>query len=872
MPHRSALPDSLPKSAPASRTDSDLCRRVRTALQPLVIGSAALDFAHSLANASNGIVVAEPGAGKTTGIPLALMCADWLSTRSDPGIVVVEPRRVAARQAAVRMADMLGEQLSTKQRGRVGLRSRDETLVGNETLIEVVTDGVLPRMLRSDPSLAGRSVIIFDEFHERSLDTDLGLALALSAQALLRPDLVVIIMSATLDTDRVAALLEVHSAGATVRLHSPGRAFPVAISNVTGAGDLAGRVTDAAVAAVLQRPGDVLVFLPGIHEINLCARRLREHPRLAAATVLSLHARGNPAETAHALRPSVPGEQRIVLATSLAQTSVTIDGVTTVIDSGFVKVPQREPNTGLTRLATTRISKATAVQRAGRAGRTAPGYAVQLWSNSEWLRFDEIDEPAIQSADLTGLALAAADWGVPPTAMAWTDPPDDAAWRTAQDELSMLGALDEDGAITARGRAMAAVPTVPRIASLLTDQRHLRTAAVLAAYLSDSDWFATGAPLDLRARLAALTDPKSVDAQSVNAGAHRRFERSVARFTTERSAGGDGDSLDGDEIAVLALRAFPERLAVRSESSGERFCFANGLVLPLERSDRADTASIVGAQIIVAIELDGDRRRGAIRVAVPVTVLQVIAWASTASGCATKTVVNAKWAGDRLEAFTETELTTPVGALTLLRRQATPDAESIVSAVRELTNRNPEAIQWSEAAKELWARIQLAGLSGNATERLHWTDLVVQWVTDMTPSTKRAFSVGSIDLHAALRHHLDLSGTGRELERKAPTSITIGERSHRVHYATDSGRPTIRTRVQDMFGTTQTPTVCGQERVTIELLSPAGRVVGVTDDIGRFWTVGYPGLRADQRGRYPKHHWPEDPTAALPRRVNTRSD
>ncbi len=858
--------DYSPMSDRNAQPGSDVRALVRSTLQPLVIGTAAMDFAQSMASASNGIVVAEPGAGKTTGIPLALMCAEWLCDRPDNGIVVVEPRRVAARQAAARMASVLGEQLSTKQRGRVGLRSRDETLVGAETRIEVVTDGVLPRMLRSDPGLSGRSVVIFDEFHERSLDTDLGLALALSAQNLLRPDLVIVVMSATLDADRVAEILDAHSVGSTVRLHSPGRAFPVSVTNATTPGDLAVRVTDAAVAAVTQRPGDVLVFLPGIHEINMCARRMSERAELARIVVLPLHARGNPADTAHALRPAIAGEQRIVLATSLAQTSVTIDGVTTVIDSGFVKRPLRDPDTGLTRLATTRISKATATQRAGRAGRTAAGHAVQLWSAAEWLRFDEVDQPEILAADLTGLALAAADWGVQPAAMAWTDPPTEDAWNGALAELALLGALDEDGSITTRGRAMAALPAAPRIAALLTEQRDQRTAAALAAYLSDSDWFGPGAPMDLRARLTALTDSTSADSGTVNAGAHRRFERSVQRFL--RSGNGRVTNLVGDDVAALALQAYPERLATRSESSGERFCFANGLVLPLERSDRADTASIVGAQMIVATELDSDRRRGAIRVAVPVSMEQVIAWAASAPGCSTSSFVSARWVGERLEASTETALITPAGTLTLQRRPATPNAGSIVVAVGELIDAAPDVIQWSESARELWARIHLAFASQTEADTLRWRDLVLVWLQDTLPSSIRSFSVGSIDVQAALRHHLDLNALSRELDRNAPTAITIGERSHRVHYATDSGRPTIRTRVQDLFGTTKTPTVCGTERVTVELLSPAGRVVGVTDDIGRFWTVGYPGLRADLRGRYPKHQWPEDPTVAAPRRAN----
>ncbi len=840
---------------------SEVRDRAKSALSRLVIGQQSLGFAESLGHATSAIVVAEPGAGKTTGIPLALMCTEWLSGRVEPGIVVVEPRRVAARQAAARMADMIGEQLSTRQRGRIGLRSRDETLVGEETLIEVVTDGVLPRMLRSDPGLSGRSVVIFDEFHERSLDTDLGLALALSAQSLLRPDLVVVVMSATLDTDRVAALLDAHSPGRTAHLSSPGRAFPVTVTSAFGPGDLAQRVTEAAVAAIAQRPGDVLVFLPGVHEINVCARRLREQPSLSGATVLALHARGDPAETAHALRPAARGEQRIVLATSLAQTSVTIDGVTTVIDSGFVKRPHRDPDTGLTRLATTRISQATAVQRAGRAGRTAAGHAVQLWSTSEWARFDAVEQPEILSADLTGLALAAADWGVHPGRMAWTDPPTDAAWATAQAELAMLGALDERGTITARGKAMAAVPAPPRVAALVCerDTSTSPAAAALAAYLSDSDWFGPGAPMDLRARLLALTDPWSADASTLNPTARRRFERSVARFgryPTARS----GLAVNVDEVAELALRAFPERLAAQSESSGERFRFANGLVLPLERSDRSDTTSIVGAQIIVAIELDSDRKRGTIRVAVPVSVDQVIAWAETAPGCAIRATVTARWVGERLEASAETELITPVGTLTLARRPTAPDRDSILSAVAGLLETNPDAVAWSDAAQELWARIRLANMPGADTAG--WHGLVSGWLRDTIKPTTRSFSVGSIDLLAALRHSLDLTGKSRELDRMAPVSLTIGERSHRVHYTTDSGRPTIRARVQDLFGTVVTPTVCGTQQVTVELLSPAGRVVGVTDDLARFWTVGYPGLRADLRGRYPKHHWPENPAVA----------
>ena len=860
--------DYPPMSNPSA---TPLSAQVVAAVQNLVIGPAAIEFADSLKSANAAIVTAEPGAGKTTGVPLALLGAQWLSQRNANGIVIVEPRRVAARQAAARMASMLGQQLSSKERGLVGLRSRDETFIGRATRIEVVTDGVLPRMLRADPGFSGRSVVIFDEFHERSLDTDLGLALALSAQSLLRPDLIVIVMSATLDVDRVESLLAQHSKRPVLKLCSPGRAFPVDISSYTAAGDLAQRVADTTIQAVKRSSGDVLIFLPGVHEINMCARRLRNQASLQHTTVLALHARGTAADTAHALRPSLHGEQRIVLATSLAQTSVTIDGVTTVIDSGFIRRPVRDPATGLSRLATMRVSKATATQRAGRAGRTAPGAAIQLWSAAEWAQFDETERPEILDADLVGMALAAADWGVNPLDLAWTDPPSVDSWAQARRELAMLGAIDQKGLMTELGSMMASIPTHPRISALLatTQSTQRSPATILAAYLSDSDWFGPGAPMDLVSRLAALVDLSQTNNDFVSHASRQRFRSALQRMARSRQLPTTAD-LDRRTIGALALRAFPERLAVQFETSGDRFQFANGLVLPLDSSPLSDSAAIVGAQMIVALELDSDRKRGLIRVAAVVDPDQVTEWAKSSEWGSIRETVTTQWENDRLNGSEVTELVTPVGSLTLRRRPTIPARSVAIEAVANLLANNGEAAEafaWTEAAKELWARMQLDGSVSDDS----WQRMVIAWLHDTMPASNRPFTLASVDIHAALAHHLSVSGSAHQLARRAPTTITVHERSHRIHYSTDSGRPTIRVRVQDLFGLLQIPSICdGSQPLTIEMLSPAGRIVGVTDDLHRFWTVGYPGLRSDLRGRYPKHQWPEDPTQAAPRRTAPR--
>ncbi len=850
---------------------TNLDQRIAAALGDLVIGSAAKQFANNVPNSLNGVIVAEPGAGKTTGVPLALLNQPWLRDRQHTGIIMVEPRRVAARQAATRLASLLGQPLSQRlsnhDAGLVGLRMRDETHIGSRTRIEVVTDGVLSRLLTNDPELTGRSVVIFDEFHERSLDTDLGLALTLSARELFRPDLIVIVMSATLEAQRVSELLERSGGFGVERLHSPGRAYPVTVELRPGAGELAERVTQAVVESLAARAGDVLVFLPGIFEINRCARMLANHPALAETAVLALHARGNQQETAEALRPSRIGERRVVLSTSLAQTSVTIDGVTTVIDSGLTRRSVRDPDTGMSRLETTRVSRATAVQRAGRAGRTAPGHAIQLWSLSEASLFTETDAPEIASADLTGALMTAKVWGVEPTELCWVDPPSEQSWRQAHDDLNMLGALTATGSLTKRGRAMAEIPTEPRLAALLCLDRHQRLAAALAAYLSDTAWFGPGAPIDLRKQISTLTNDGSSDDLSSDLadGTRHRFRSALSKFIRGVAKHEQTTTGDAAALGLLALTAFPERLAYRANDAGHRYTFANGLTLPFAQGD---IASLRGTPLLVAIDVNSDRRNGMIRTAVAVSADDIREWIGDRDDSwffrlALERIV--EWTDDRLEAKTVTQLVSELGEIPIETRSVPISAHEIADAVNDRLQNAAVPLKAGDESSDLYARIRFA----NRGKQDCLNDAIHQWLVDTLPPSSPSFSLSRINTNAALRHWLAVNGQAHTLNQRFPTSITIGERQHVVRYDTDSGRPTVSIRVQDLFGAATSPTVDhGQLQLTIELLSPASRVVAVTDDLARFWTVGYPSVRTELRGRYPKHQWPENPLAAPPRRMN----
>jgi ATP-dependent helicase HrpB len=843
---------------------------IKSALAGLVIGSAATEFSRAVGNTLNGLVVAEPGAGKTTGVPLALLNESWLENKADHGIILVEPRRVAARQAAERMATLLGENVSTRTNGVVGLRMRDETRVGSKTRIEVVTDGVLPRMLMADPGLSGRSVIIFDEFHERSLDADLGLALTLSARELLRPDLVVIVMSATLEGDRVAQLLTDHGGNGLERLQSPGRAFPVTTTLRPGSGDLAQRVTDAVVESISARTGDVLVFLPGIFEINRCYRALTNHHSLREVTLLPLHARGNLQDTEDALRPHRPGEQRVVLSTSLAQTSVTIDGVTTVIDSGLVRRPVRDPDTGMSRLDTARISAATAIQRAGRAGRTAPGQAVQLWSAAEATNFAPNDVPEITQADLASPMLTALVWGVNPGELAWVDPPSIGMWHRAGQHLEMLGAVDDQMALTRQGRAMSTLGTQPRIAALLCNNSDVTShgddivaAAALAAYLSESSWFGVRAPIDLRQRIETLCGHEPGDL--VDRATQRKFMRAWDEFLQGASHGAP----DTGRLGALALRAFPERLAHLTSNAGHRYTFANGLTLPLATGD---IASLRGAPLIVAIDVESDRRNGMIRVAVPIAPTDVRKWAAqqATEGASHFFRVESRrscdWVGERLEARQEDVVMSEIGEVPIGVDLVPITVQEVADAVELRLSAEPSMVAINPSGNELLARIRLAEASETQSPLV---PAIKVWLVDTLDKPSASFSMNSIDVSAALRHWLSITGQARTIDQRFPSNITVGGRQHSVRYDTDSGRPTVSIRVQDLFGTTQSPSVDGgRERITLELVSPANRVVAVTDDLQRFWNVGYPSVRTELRGRYPKHQWPEDPTQAEARRMN----
>jgi ATP-dependent helicase HrpB len=893
-------------------TSENWLARVRPALDELVIGNDAWDFAADVGTDRfrAGVITAEPGAGKTTGVPLALAAQEWLHDSSAPGLVIAEPRRVAAKRAAERLASLLGQRVGQV----VGLRMRGETVVSAQTRIEVVTDGVLARMLCSDPELSGRSCLVIDEFHERSLDTDIGLALALSAQELFRPDLRLVVMSATLDTESIVGLLRANPISSDSRdvriLHSPGRTFPVVQVAGPTSGPLEARVVTAVQETLAKEDsaGDILVFLAGRYEIERCKRALSRAIHRPDCVVLALHGRGDQAETRAALAPATHGKRRIILATSIAQTSITIDGISVVIDSGFVRRPRRDEGTGLTRLRTERISRATKVQRAGRAGRTRPGTAIRLWSPTEDAALVEHDPAELEIADLAPVVLTALRWGVQPHQLRLLSQPTDDRWAYAINELRVLGAVEAAGeaagetlgltgtdayvlSLTEPGVAMAELPVEPRLASLLlrTAPSQRPIAAWLAAALSDSTT-ADISSVDIRDHLLAVLESPTPAVQ-------RTVKQLQALLHWEAHA--TPDPTEVDRCGALLLHAYPERLAVRipaSEGGGDlRYRFASGLELPFAQpSDPgAPVASIVGTHLIVAVDVDADRRRGSIRLAAPVSLAEVSAWANAADPTVIGIVdrLDTVWDGPKPLGHRKTELRitslgSPTSTLAVQSTSIAMSCDSLADAVLQRLALDPSIMRRGTARSrptgseqdregteaELLARLGVAAEAAS-DQWDHLDDetlrtLIVETVRQ-TPHPTR-WTLNDLPVARAITLWLDRTGQRRAFDRFVPVVVQFQSGISRpVSYATDSGRPEVSVRLQDVFGVTSSPTVCdGRVPVTLTLLSPADRPLAVTDDLARFWTVGYPGVRSDLRGRYPKHQWPEDPRTAEPRRMN----
>ena len=785
------------------------------------------------------MLVAPPGAGKTTVVPLALMDEPWARGGK---VLVLEPRRLAARAAAERMAATLGE----KAGETVGYRVRMQSKVSAKTRVEVVTEGVFTRMILDDPSLDGVAAVLLDEFHERSLDADLGLAFALQSQAILRPELRLVVMSATLDAVPVARLMD----EAPV-IESQGRMFPIETRYLgrDPRAHLEEEVARAALKALAEEGGSLLVFLPGQGEIRRVERLLAERIRDPSVDLAPLYGALDFAEQARAIALAPAGRRKVVLATSIAETSLTIQGVRVVIDCGLSRVPRFDPSSGLIRLETVRVTRSAADQRRGRAGRTQPGVCYRLWDEAETRALVPFARPEILETDLSGLALDLARWGArDPSELAFLDPPPATAFKEARALLERLEALDAEGNLTPHGRTLSGLPLPPRLAHMLVkgaEAGAATRAAEVAVVLTERGL--GGSDVDLRHRLESLGRDRSPRARDARVLAER-----WARMVGGKKAG----AAEIDDALLLA-EAYPERIAKARGKLGE-FLLASGRGVFLEPTD-----ALAREPWLAVGELGGGAARDRILLAAPLE--EAALRAEFADRIITEEVIETE-PGGRLRAKRRLKL----GALTIEERllDKLPEGAMARALLSQVRQKGLAALPWSEGAQSLRAR---AGLL-RGLEPAAWPDLSEEallaaaedWLLPLLEgrSTLKAVDPGA--LTAALEAMVGWEAM-RRLDREAPErwSTPAGSR-HAIDYAAEGG-PRLEARVQELYGLAQHPMLAGgRVPLTLALTSPAHRPIQVTKDLPGFWKGSWKEVRTEMRGRYPRHVWPEDPAVAAP--------
>lgn len=823
---------------------------------PLPIDDVLTSLEAALAEGPAAVLQAPPGAGKTTRVPLALMNASWLTGQR---VVMLGPRRLAARAAARRMAATVGETVG----GMIGFRVRGETRVSSRTRIEVVTEGVLTRMLQSDPSLDGIGLLLFDEFHERSVQADLGLALALQAQEVLRPDLRILVMSATLDGAAVAALL----GGAPV-ITSGGRQHPVEVRYV---GRHDGQRPDAAVAAVVRQAlarddGGVLAFLPGVGEIRRTLALLDDGSLPRDVRVHPLYGDLPPTAQDAAIAPAPDGQRKVVLATSIAETSLTIDGVRVVVDGGLARVPRFSPRSGMTRLETVRVSKASSEQRCGRAGRTAPGICYRLWTAEEQAGLLQRATPEILEVDLAPLALDLAVAGVrDPAELRWLDMPPAAGLSQARKLLRQLDALDDADRLTAHGREMATFGVHPRLGHMLLRGRAMglgATACVVAALLQERDVLRRDAvhrEADLRLRVGLVAENGRAEHHDVDRDALRRV-REQARTWRMQLRAAETERIDESAVGRLVALAYPDRVARRRPGSGERFLMRNGLGAVLD-----DGGGLTGAGFLAIADLDGRAPQSRVYLGAPLGRDDVD---ELFGGQVVREEIM-EW--DAEAGTVRTQLRERLGAI-VLREVPVPasDDERVARVLLTAIKRGDGlAVQWNSGAQRLRERLAfLRGWDGA------WPDVgdgalrdsLDEWLLPRLVGVRTRAEVERLDPGAMLLELLTWEQR-RALDMLAPTHVTVPTGSRIAVDYGDPQAPALAVRLQELFGLADTPRVAGGAvPLTLHLLSPARRPVQVTRDLAGFWRSSYFAVRKDLRGRYPKHEWPEDPLSAAPTR------
>ncbi len=816
----------------------------------------------ALRAANAAVLVAPPGAGKTTRVPLALAQEPWSAGKK---IIVLEPRRLAARAAAAHMAATLGEAVGAT----VGYRVRFDSKVSAKTRVELVTEGVFTRMVLDDPSLDGIAALLFDEFHERSLDADLGLALARDVQRGLRDDLKLLVMSATIDGARVAKLL-----GDAPVVESEGRAFPVE-TRYLGRDTIVPierAVVDAALRALRAEPGSVLVFLPGAAEIRRAETLFKERLADPAVDVVALFGALDAAVQDRAIAPAPQGRRKVVLATSIAETSLTIEGVRIVIDCGLSRVPRYEPDVGLTRLETVRVSRASADQRRGRAGRTEPGVCYRLWDEPQTAALAASSTPEILAADLSSLVLDLAHWGViDPAKLDFLDPPPRAAWSEARALLAEIGAIDGDGRITDEGRTLRQLPLPPRIARMVVDAaRHgaAPLAAMIAAVLTERGL--GGNDADLVHRLDNLQRDRSRRAMDARAMA-KRWAQIAEReagllqhdgrapsppFAARMKGGESREPLQGLSSGLLLALAYPDRIA-RSRGAGGAFLLANG------RGASVDSASALSREAFLAVgEIAGSAAQGRILLAAPITPGEI----------------DAQF-GNRIEARDEIVFDSGTGSLRARRlhrlgaitlgeqsRKVEPSDETARLLAEGIARQGLDHLPWGKPLQQWRDRVMFL----RRAEGDEWPDLsdaalaatAGEWLaTALAGKTTRA-ALGA-DAFTEAIHGLLPWNLRRRLDTEAPTHFAAPSGSSvPIDYESEEG-PKLAIRVQELFGLDKHPAIAGgRVPLVIELLSPAHRPVQVTRDLPGFWRGSYAAVKAEMKGRYPRHPWPDNPLQA----------
>ena len=816
---------------------------------PLPIDSALPDVAAALAANNAAVLVAPPGAGKTTRVPLALLDDAWAT---DKKILVLEPRRLAARAAAARMASTFNEEVGDT----VGLRVRFGSRISKRTRIEVVTEGVFTRLIFDDPSLQGVAAVLFDEFHERSLDADLGLALARDAQQGLRDDLKLLVMSATLDGARVAALL-----GDAPVVESEGRAFPVETRYLgrDPRASIERQVADAVEHSLRVDSGSLLVFLPGAGEIRRTETLLRERIRDSAIDIVALFGALDAREQDCAISPSPSGRRKVVLATSIAETSITIEGVRVVVDCGLSRVPRYEPDVGLTRLETVRVSRAAADQRRGRAGRTEEGICYRLWDEPQTGSFEPYTRPEILSADLSAFVLDLARWGATdPAKLAFLDPPPRAALTEAKALLTELSAIDRDGRITEEGRQLRNLPLPPRLARMVVDaaaEGAGMLAANIAAVLTERGL--GGDDVDLGHRLDQFRRDRSRRAEDARAMAQRWAQ----------AVGGKKDNDDQSAGALLAL-AYPDRIAKNRGGGDGAFLLANG------RGGTLDPSTALAREPFLAVaELTGAAASGRIGLAAPIALTEI------ETRFAHQIEEDETVAFDLASASLRARRQRRLGALILTDQTmpVSPNPENARLLAEGIARSGLRRLPWSKVQLQLRDRVMFL----HRAEGDEWPDLsdqaltrtATEWLAPFLIGKTALSQIGADDLAAALDTMVPWRLRSR-LDAEAPTHFSAPSGSAvPIDYDAEEG-PKLSIRVQELFGLSVHPTIAGgRVPLLIELLSPAHRRVQMTRDLPGFWRGSYKDVRTDLRGRYPKHPWPENPLTAAPtRRAKRRGE